>query len=276
MSASRQEIIRAQARLSDGTVLQYTLHRGDPDRRLSLIHSLGMDRDFWDPVVPRLSKTASILVYDCRGHGASGKPPGPYTVQLFARDLSELLDEVGWRSTAVAGASMGGCISLAFAAAYPVRTVALGLIDTTAWYGPDAPKQWAERAERALHDGLAAMIDFQVTRWFSDRFRAEHPEIVQHCVEVFLRNDPNAYAETCRMLGACDLRAALPRIVVPTAVVVGEEDYATPIAMAEALHEGIAGSRLTMLRGARHLTPVEAPDQIAAELEHLLKVALVP
>src|SRR6478752_3600745 len=90
-----------------------------------LIHSLAMDRRFWQPVAERLASHAPVLVYDCRGHGESDKPAGPYTVELFARDLADLLDRVGWSSALVAGASMGGCIALAFAAAYPARTAAL-------------------------------------------------------------------------------------------------------------------------------------------------------
>jgi 3-oxoadipate enol-lactonase len=183
------------------------------------------------------------------------------------------MDHVGWPSAVVAGASMGGCVSLAFAAAYPERTKGLGLFDTTAWYGPEAPQQWAERADRALSAGLKDLVEFQTTRWFGDRFRQEHPDVVQHCVDVFLASDVEAYAETCRMLGACDVRAALPRIQTPTRIVVGEEDYATPIKMAEDLHAGLAGSSMTVLPKARHLTPLEVPRTIAAELEALLAKA---
>ena len=180
-----------------------------------------------------------MLIYDCRGHGKSGKPSGPYTVEGFADDLADLLDHVGWDSALAAGASMGGCVSLAFAASYPKRARALGLFDTTAWYGADAPKQWEERAQKALSAGLGSMVEFQTTRWFGDAFRARHPEIVRQCVEVFLRNDLPSYAASCRMLGACDLRAKLPGMKLPAAVLVGEEDYAAPPAMAEALHRGI-------------------------------------
>jgi 3-oxoadipate enol-lactonase len=168
---------------------------------------------------------------------------------------------------------MGGCIALAFATAYPARTAALGLIDTTAWYGAEAPKQWAERGSRAATAGMAALVEFQTTRWFGDEFRARQPQIVQHSVDVFLRNDVQAYVETCTMLGAADLRGALPTMRMPTAIVVGDEDYATPVAMAEAMHHSIKGSTLTVLKGARHLTPLEAPDAIAGELIALLKRA---
>jgi len=254
----------------DGTNIRFLLHgdNGDESRRAVLVHSLAMDATFWLPVIEKLD--AAVLTCDCRGHGESDKPAGPYTVERFADDIADVMDEVGWDSALVAGASMGGCISLAFAAAYPARTRALGLIDTTAWYGADAPKQWAERAGKAKQEGMASLVGFQTTRWFGDVFRAQKPDIVKESVDVFLRNDVDAYAETCRMLGSADLRAALPRLTMPTAVIVGEEDYATPVAMAEALHKGIAGSTLTVLPKARHLTPLEVPDIIAAELDRLM------
>jgi 3-oxoadipate enol-lactonase len=255
----------------DGTRIRYTLRdRGRGARRVVLVHSLAMDRTFWQPVADLLTD-ASVLTYDCRGHGASDKPAGPYTVDLFAQDLSDLLDHVGWPTALVAGASMGGCIAIAFAAAYPKRVAGLGLFDTTAWYGAEAPKQWAERADQAVEKGIASLVGFQTTRWFGDAFRASHPDVVKQCVDVFLRNDLKAYAETCRMLGAADKRSALAGFTMPTAVVVGEEDYATPLAMAEALHRDIAGSSLTVLHGARHLTPLEEPERVAAALEGLLR-----
>ncbi|MGH7015065.1 MAG: alpha/beta fold hydrolase [Stellaceae bacterium] len=266
----RKDTVKSVA-LPDGTRLAYeTLGDAMAPKRVALIHSLAMDHGFWRPVAEQLACEAAVLVYDCRGHGASDKPPGPYTVEIFARDLAALLNALGWRKALVAGASMGGCVTLAFAAAFPQRVTALGLVDTTAWYGATAPQQWAERAERALKSGLGTLVDFQMTRWFGDDFRIRYPEIVRRSVEVFLRNDLAAYAASCRMLGACDLRAALPAIAVPTTVLVGEEDYATPIAMAEALRQGIGGASLTVLQGARHLTPLERPDEVAAALARLL------
>jgi 3-oxoadipate enol-lactonase len=257
------------ARAPDGAQIAYRLSGAHPSRRVALIHSLAMDHSFWNPVTDILSNDAAVLTIDCRGHGASDTPPGPYTVEQFAGDLAAVMDQVGWSSAVVAGCSMGGCVSLAFTAAYPDRVIGLGLFDTTAWYGPEAPQQWGERAERALAEGLEGLTEFQVTRWFGDRFRAERPDIVRQTVAVFLANDVTGYAESCRMLGACDLRASLPNIRVPTRIAVGEEDYATPIAMAEALHQGIEGSTLTIIEGARHLTPLETPERIADEIEKL-------
>jgi 3-oxoadipate enol-lactonase len=231
-----------------------------------------MAAPFWDVLAGRLAAAGwSVLAYDCRGHGASDKPAGPYTVELFADDLAALIEGVGWTPDVVAGASMGGSVALAFAATYPDRLRGLGLIDTTAWYGADAPAQWRMRAERARKEGLADLVEFQTTRWFGDDFRAQRPDLVQPCVDIFLRNDVAAYAESCEMLGRCDLRGRLGQVRVPTAVIVGSEDYATPPDMAEALHAGIAGSSLTVISGARHFTPIEQPDRVAAALDGLAR-----
>ncbi len=263
-----------KARTRAGLSLAYSLYgSGGASRRAVLVHSLAMDRDFWRPVAQILAPRAAVLIYDCRGHGKSGKPSGPYTVEGFADDLADLLDHVGWDSALIAGASIGGCVSLAFAASYLKRARALGLFDTTSWYGADAPKQWEERAQKALSAGLSSMVEFQTTRWFSDAFRARHPEIVRQCVEVFLKNDLPSYAASCRMLGACDLRAKLPGMKLPAAVLVGEEDYAAPPAMAEALHRGIAASSYAVIKGARHLTPLEVPEVVADVLFRLLDQA---
>jgi 3-oxoadipate enol-lactonase len=212
-----------------------------------------------------------VLTYDCRGHGASTRAPGPYALELFAQDLADLLDALRWDSVDLAGASMGGNVSLQFAQRYPQRVRTLGLVDTTAWYGPEAPQKWAERAKKAQEQGLGALIEFQESRWFTDAFRAQNGEGVARCRSLFLANDVNCFAATCQMLGAFDLRAGLGAMRMPTAVVVGEEDYATPPAMARELNQGIAGSTLQIIPKARHLTFVERPEVVADALAALHK-----
>jgi 3-oxoadipate enol-lactonase len=257
-------------KVRDGAQLAYELRgRVKNAPPVVLIHSLGMDHTFWNAVAPALTETTAVLVYDCRGHGRSDKPAGPYRVEAFADDLADLLDHVGWRAAVVAGASMGGCITLAFAAAYPQRAAGLGLFDTTAWY--DAPDKWEERARTAETKGLDALIEFQTTRWFTDAFRASRKDVLDASVAVFLANTAQAYAETCRMLGACNMSAALPRLKMPVRIVVGDEDYATPVAMSQTLHRAIVGSTINVIKNARHLTPLECPQMIAAELRKLIE-----
>ena len=257
---------------SDGSAISFMLpaapQAGAP--RLVLIHSLALDRSMWDGVAARLEQEAAILTYDCRGHGRSEHRAGIFTAELFARDLAELLDHVGWQHAIVAGCSMGGCVTQAFAGLYPARATALGLIDTTAWYGAEAAAQFRERAAAVRTKGMGGLADFQVTRWFSDEFRASQPELVNRAIGVFLANDADCYAASCGLLADADLRPYLASFRMPVAIVVGEEDYATPIAMARHLHEAIPQSTLTIVPRARHLTPIERPELIASELLTLL------
>ena len=257
---------------SDSCTISYTLQGvlGGRAPRLALIHSLALDRSVWDGAVERLGSKCEILTYDARGHGRSGHPHMEYTAELFGRDLAQLMDHVGWDSAAVAGCSMGGCVAQAFAGLYPKRALALALIDTTAWYGPEAPKQFRDRAAAAKAKGMQGLIDFQVMRWFSDKFAPAHPDRVKRATDVFLANDFECYASTCALLGDADLRHYLPSFKMPVAVIVGEEDYATPIAMGKALHEALPQSSFRIIAGGRHLTPIECPDEIAGEIANLL------
>ena len=258
---------------SDGSAIAFTLHRapeaGAP--RLALIHSLALDRSVWDGVVKRLSEEAELLTYDCRGHGRSERRATAFTAELFARDLAELLDHVGWPSAAFGGCSMGGCVAMALAGLFPERVRGLGLIDTTAWYGAEAPAQWRARAADARVKGLPALVGFQVERWFGDAFRRDHPALVARAADVFVANDLDCYAASCALLGDADLRPYLHGVRVPVSITVGEEDYATPMDMSRRLHEAIPRSTLTVLPGARHLTPVECPDQVSAQLRTVLQ-----
>jgi 3-oxoadipate enol-lactonase len=262
----------ASAKTRDGVAIDYELV-GDTgsDKRVALVHSLAMDKEFWRPVADLLTASGICsLIYDCRGHGKSGKPAGPYTAEQFGDDLADLLDGVGWDKAFVAGASMGGVVSIAFGQAHAGRAQGLGLFDTTAWYGETAPKDWAGRSATAEKEGLAGLIAFQKTRWFSDAFREANTGVVDECIDIFTRNDVPAYAASCNMLGSADLRAGLGAMKMPVRIAVGEEDYATPVAMSEALHKALPQSSMNVIKNGRHLTPLEVPPIIAGELKSLM------
>jgi 3-oxoadipate enol-lactonase len=253
----------------DGIRLNYEV-AGD-GRPIAFAHSLAMDRTLWHVQERHFGGRHRVLTYDARGHGASDKPPGPYSVERFGEDFFGVLQAAGIARAVVVGLSMGGMAAQALAIAHPEAVAVLVLADTTCWYGETGPRDWGQRAETAETQGLASLVDFQLTRWFSDRTRAEQREIVDHATRVFLANDVAAYAASCRALGAMDLRQGLARVRCPTLILVGEEDYATPPAMAEDLQRRIAGSELVVLPGVRHLSAVEAPDVVNAHVDRLLE-----
>lgn len=261
--------------LEDGRTMAYRQWGPSEGAPVVLLHSLAMTGEFWSPVAELLSQAGfRSIAPDCPGHGHSSVD-AELSVASAADDIVELLDHLGVPAACVAGASMGGSLALAFAIRHPARTLALGLVDTTAWYGENARPNWEERAQKALTEGLSSLVCFQTTRWFSDSFRADNPHMVERVVSTFLANDLEGYAAACRMLGACDMRSGLPRIAVPTTILVGEEDYATPIVMAEAMADAIPNAKLHVLPGLRHLTPLEEPGLVAGHLRNTFMEGIV-
>jgi 3-oxoadipate enol-lactonase len=238
-----------------------------------LVHALAMDGSMWQRVADALHQPARVLALDCRGHGQSGKPAGPYSTMRFAQDVRQAAEALGVDSMLLGGCSMGGVVAQAFAGTWPGRLRGLLLVDTTSWYGENAADAWNGRAAQAVEKGFASMSAFQRERWFSPEFLAAHPEVLAEAVAIFERNDPQAYASTCHMLGRADERDAIARYRGPASVFVGEHDYATPTAMAADLASRIPGARLTVMPRARHFTPYEVPAAIAVEIDNLLRAA---
>jgi len=263
------------ARAKDGCVLSYHLYPLAGKPRLALVHSLALDGSIWDSIVQELSGEMEILVYDCRGHGQSEKRAGKYSAQLFAEDLAAVMDACGWKESFVAGCSMGGCVAVAFGVAFPQRTEGLALVDTSVWWGETAPKDWQGRADAAAKDGLAPMLPIQLGRWFSDEYRKAHPEVIEAITRVFLASDVECYRSSCAMLGTTDLREAAKslRDRDPVAIVVGEQDQATPVHMSQTLCELTPNSTLMIIPKGRHLTPIEFPKEVAGAIRDLVRRA---
>lgn len=236
---------------------------------VAFIHALAMDGRMWQGVVDALNHTDGALhgamyALDCRGHGASGTSAGAFTTEQFAQDIAAVLDALDAARAHIVGCSMGGTVALEFAGRFPQRVVSLTVIDSTAWYGLVGPENWEKRAQTALADGMGSLVDFQLARWFSPPFLEENAELVRESIAVFTANRVSDYVNSCRMLGNADERSVITAYTGPAAVVVGEEDYATPIDMAKDIAARLPGATLSVIPGTRHYTPLEAPKLVAA------------
>ena len=87
-----------------------------------LIHALAMDFDMWTDTVRALRAEANVYAVDCRGHGQSEKPEGPYDIARFSADICSVLDHLKADQAVVVGCSMGGTIALGMAGRYPEQS----------------------------------------------------------------------------------------------------------------------------------------------------------
>lgn len=255
----------------NGVAIAHALE-GPPNAPVvTLSHPLGATLRLWDTQAARLARRYRVLRYDTRGHGGSAVPAGPYTVAQMAADLGGLLDALGIDHTHFVGLSMGGLVGMAAALAFPQRIRSLALCDTTACYGPALRPMWEDRIRAAETAGMTeGLIDKTMEIWFTPTFRERQAATVDRVRAMLRATDPAGYAAAIRAIGFVDLTGRLTAIRCPTLVVVGEQDPGTTPAMARAIHERIAGSRLLVLPDAMHCSPLEQADAFDRALQEFL------
>ncbi|GAA5235283.1 3-oxoadipate enol-lactonase [Verticiella sediminum] len=230
---------------------------GDPKLpALVLGNSIGTDFSLWDTLLPRLLRHFYVLRYDMRGHGASDAPPGEYTLEQLADDAQAVIAAAGIEQYDFCGISLGGMVGMALAARQPAGLRRLVLCNTTARF-PDRA-MWAARIDTVLKNGMGAIAEAGLARFFSPEFLRTNDMSVQRVRNTLLGIDPVGYAGCCAAIRDMDLQPLLAKIAAPTLVVTGEFDQSTPPAVGAALAEQIAGSRRVNLRCA-HIPCVEAP-----------------
>jgi 3-oxoadipate enol-lactonase len=260
-------------RIKAGAIqVNYELTGKDDGPVVVLSHSLGSSMVMWDPQVDALGAHFRVLCYDTRGHGGSEGPEGPYTLDLLGQDAIALLDALGIGRVHWVGLSMGGMIGQCLALDFADRLQSLILCDTAAALADDAQPLWQERIDTARAKGMQALVESVLERWFSPSFRGRNRQMVARIQRQFLDTPVEGYVgcgEAIRRLNYLDQLSA---ITIPTLIMVGEDDPATPVEASQAMHERIPKSKLVIVPSARHFSNVEQPQFFnAALLEFLLE-----
>jgi 3-oxoadipate enol-lactonase len=224
---------------------------------LMLSNSLGTDLHMWDEQVGEWSKHFRVIRYDRRGHGKSGVPKGPYSMERFGRDVIAVLDALKVKKTNWCGLSMGGMVGQWLGANAPDRVEKLVLSNTNYNYADKGP--WKERIKFVSENGLEKLVDANMQRWFTEGFRARAPQTMARMKAMFVATDPNGYIACCEAIRDMDFTASNPTIKAPTLVIVGAKDPATPPAQGEAIAKQIRGAKVVSLDAA-HIANMEQPQ----------------
>lgn len=222
-----------------------------------LCGSLGSASRIWEAQAHALAGREVVRI-DHPGHAGA-----PLVEMRDVGDLAtRVLDTVDGRFAFV-GLSLGGCVGLRLALDAPERLDKLVVACTVSRFGE--PAQWLERAETVRTEGLEAIVDAVLGRWFTPAFDG-----VPAYREMILSTEPEGYARCCEALARWDVGAALGRITTPTLVVAGAEDPTAPPAEMEPLAAAIAGSRFAVISAAAHMAPVERPAEFNRLMEEFL------
>jgi 3-oxoadipate enol-lactonase len=236
---------------------------------LVLGNPIGTTRGVWSHQVPVLSRHFRIVRYEPRGHGAPGAqssaPKGPYSIAELGADVLATLNGYGIERFAFAGVSLGGMTGIWLAANAPERVTSLAVCCAALTPMPDA-QAWHDRAALVRGEGMAALADMVVPRWFTPRFAASEPEQVETVVAMLKGTSPEGYAGCGEAIAALDLRPQLGNVKAPTLVVSGTEDVAAPPSVGAYTARNIAGARLAVIRAAAHFAHYEKPGPVTNAL----------
>ncbi len=229
-----------------------------------LLHSLGSDTSMWQPQVDARADRFRLIRLDTRGHGRAPSPDGPYALADLGGDVIDVLDHLGLDTVHLCGLSLGGLTALWVALHHPDRLRTLTAANTAARVG--SAEGWAARIDAVRTHGLAGIRDDVLERFFAAGFDVAQPVAFADAQRAFTTADGEGYAACCAALGDADLRDEVQRIAVPTLVVGGVLDVATPPSDAEWLAARIPGAELVVLDDAAHLSNLDQPAAFTAAL----------
>ena len=242
----------------NGTELRVQVDGPQHKPWLVLSNSLGSALEMWEPQVAAFSREFRVLRYDTRGHGRSSVPARPYTLQQLGSDVLGLLDAFGIERANYCGLSMGGATGMWLATHAPQRIERLVLCNTTPWLGP--PETMNARIATMLHDGMPAVVEAILDRWFTAEFRARDPLAVDRIRQALLSTPVDGYVGCCEAIRDMDQRASLAQIAAPTLVIAGTHDPAPTPAAARAWAAMIPNARFIELPAA-HLSNIGAAGE---------------
>lgn len=244
---------------------------GDPGHEtIVFVPALGTSPSVWAPVIDILSESFHCVALGLPGHrGSQSSARSGESIAALAKDLAQMALDNNWSSYFVAGVSIGGAIALELALSEHNGLAGIAVVCSSARIGSE--ESWKERAEMVRAAGTGSLVDVASRRWFAAGFSDRQPDTVGDLMNDLLHCDDDAYIALCGALGTWDRRGDLGQMSVPSVVVSGEHDEATPPQQGAAVSEAMTHSRYLCLPGVAHLASAEAPETVAQLVTTLVK-----
>ncbi len=250
----------------DGNTLHYVSYGDGPP--VVFVHGLGGSSNVWHGVMQAMKQHHHCIAPDLRGHGRS-QGRGRFTIEGWAKDVQKLIRHLELPAVTMVGHSMGTLIAQHLAQTSPESIDELVLVGGISYFQPPTADAYRERADLVEKEGMDVLVDPWLEGAVSPQSHAVHAGMVGLLREMFLRNEPQNYAKSCRAIADAP-RIRRDEIGQPTLIVTGAHDRSTPLAMAEELTSSIPVSRVRVLADAGHWSPLEVPGAIAATILEFL------
>ncbi len=232
-------------------------------------HSLASDLRMWDPQAIALAEDHRVLRFDTRGHGASAVPLAPYSLDELVGDVIRLLDALEVEKTHFVGLSLGGMIAQGLALERPDRLASITVANSISVLPDEAQPMWDERIRIAREQGMGALADPTIERWFTEGARARDDAVIARIRVQIVETAVEGYVGCSEAIKRLNYAPRLAEIDVPTLFIAGDQDVGTPASAMRRLHQTVSGSSYVELEAA-HLSNLEQPEQFTAALVEFL------
>ena len=246
----------------EGLKVHYTEDGSPKGKPIVFAHSLGCDSSMFDAVKVRLPQGLRVITYDLRGHGQTEVTDPPYSMGQLVHDAELLLEHLGVKGAVFVGVSIGGMIGQALAAKRMQLIRGLVLSNTAAKIG--TRELWSERIDKVTDEGLEAIADSVMERWFAADFirSGEHKPWRDKLTAM----SPDGYVGCCAAVSGTDLITPTSGLRLPTLAIGGSEDRATPPDLVRETAGLIPGANFRLIKGAGHLPPIDSPAEFGGAL----------
>jgi 3-oxoadipate enol-lactonase len=242
----------------NGIRMNYATSGAEGAPTIVLHHPLATNLTIWDELTAALDPKYRVVRFDARGHGQSEAPKGPYTFETLAADVIALMDHLKVGKAQYLGLSMGGMVGQYLGLLHPQRFTSLQLVSTSSRIPDEAKHLWIDRITVAREKGMASQVEPAMGRWVTEANRKK-PALVARLSKMIETTPLEGYAGWCQCIGGLNVTDRLKGIALPTRVIVGKEDPATPVAASEAIHREIKGSDLIIMPSVSHMLCAEDP-----------------
>ncbi len=251
----------------NGIHLNYEISgQGQP---LLFIHGLGSSGQDWEEQVSFFSKDYMVITIDVRGHGQSSKPPGPYSIKLFAEDTAACIRSLEFSPVHIVGISMGGMIAFQLAISNPELIKSMTIVNSGPEMAAHSFKERLQIIQRLLIFRLFSMQ--KIGEVISGRLfpKAEQKELRSMMIERWAKNDKLAYMDSFKALLGWSVMEHIGSLNCPALVIAADEDY-TSVSSKEAYVSKMPNAQIVVIKDSRHATPLDQTEQFNKTLASFL------
>lgn len=237
--------------------------------RVAVLHPVGLDLTFLEPIAAGLRNEFTVLSVDQRGHGKSASESVVGSLEDYADDLQALFVELQFAPAAILGFSFGGMVAQAFALKYPKDVRALIICACSSTQSPQSRAVARARGDDARRNGMSDVLEATLERWFTPQFRSAGKD--QAARMRLLTDDVEGWAQAWYAMGDIHTLPRLPSIRVPTLCIAGGVDKSSPPPIVQAIADAIPGAHYAIIAGAPHMLFIERPEETTRLVREFLQ-----